>query len=234
MDLLAGWCFREISLQGGSGLLDQLLRLRHQLLADMGDLLKDGLHRNLGGIEVRQQMLHSSAENPADEDYAEEPYQHRGKPPAGMEVGVKKNQRETQKTKPQMGPHPGLHPAQTPDGYFLARAQEAGHQHEGEADDSADQPKSPAPAHPLRSRHRIGDENQRGHPQDYDAGNKPFSMCTVDEHQFSTNATAWPDCVTASTWRRIASGLPGARHHADKHRRNWARRGRGRDRRKSP
>jgi hypothetical protein len=93
-----------------------------------------------------------------------------------MEVGVEKNQGETEKAQPQVRPHPGLHPADSPDWHFLPRAQEAGNQHKDEADDSADQPKSPAPADSLWSSKSVGDEYNCGQPQNDYAGGKPFPV----------------------------------------------------------
>ena len=138
-----------------------------------------------------------------------------------------------------MCPHPGLHPADTPDRDPLPDAQEAGNQHEGKTNDSADQPESSSPAHSLWSAQGVSDEYGCGQPQDHHAGGKPFLMCTVDpasvfsQISFRANATAWPNYGTASTWQKIPSDSPGARHHADRRRRNWARHDRGKGRRKS-
>src|SRR5260370_14530642 len=107
-------------------------------------------------MERGREMLHRGPENPADEPPGEAPHQHSSQPPAGMKVRVEKNQGEAEKAQPQVRAHPGLHPAYSPDRYFLPRTQEAGDQHEEKTDDPADHPKSPPSTHSLRSSHRVG------------------------------------------------------------------------------
>ena len=96
--------------------------------------------------------------------------------PPVWKLAWKRINREAEKAQPQVGPHPGLHPADAPDRNFLPCAQEAGNQHEEEADDSADQPESPAPADSLWSAQSVSNEYSCGQSQYDYAGDKPFPV----------------------------------------------------------
>ena len=88
----------------------------------------------------------------AGEHEDKQPHQHARQRATEVKAAVQQNQREAEKSEPQVAAHPGLRPSDAPDGEFLAQAQQAGEQHEGEADDAVSQAEALPPRGPCGDR----------------------------------------------------------------------------------
>ena len=141
---------RDFAFQRGAGFLHQPHCFFRQLAAYPVNLLVDRLHRELRGVDARNEVLQRRAQDSAGKHKNKKPHQDAGERSAEMKAAVEQNQRKAEKSQPQMAAHPGLRPSHSPDGKFLAQPQQSGKQHEAESHDAVRQTQPAAAARALR------------------------------------------------------------------------------------
>src|SRR5438128_1236243 len=104
--------------------------------ADMADLVVDRFERDVLGHHAWKIILQRRTENAACDSNNKQPHENSRKHTAEMKSSMKENERQREKTEPEMAAHPGLCAPEPPSGNAFTRAEGRSEKHESEADDA--------------------------------------------------------------------------------------------------
>ena len=150
--------------------------------ADVSDFVVDGLERHVGGQDSGEVILQSSAEDAAGDGEDEEPHQDTGERAAKMETTVEQNEREAEKTEPEVATHPSLSAAEPPGRNTLTRAEQRSENHEGETDDAEGEADGAAAARTGGGSARVAEINDGAEAENCERCVEPGTLGAVQSH----------------------------------------------------